>query len=315
MGREVRMQISLKRALIVGGVAAVVLTGGYVLWGRADSMPQAIAAHAPHTPHTQGRTDVAPVPSKQSRAAARTGPQPPNPQVFRRVGPKAYEIAGNRERRPPGDALEYMRVMKRRSDAGDADASYLMELTVRECRNLIKHDPVASFDFLRNAGMTPDPASLVNDERRLGECASLVAAPAFYHGAWLARAASQGSIEAKLLYAADPETVIGPPSEWLANPESLVRWRESAMRHLHDAAATGSLDAVSHLSSAYDKGRITAYDGVNAYAYALAAAKANPAHMPARSLQELQAKLSPAQREAARERATQVYADCCIADQ
>ncbi|WP_206734007.1 hypothetical protein, partial [Stenotrophomonas sp. MA5] len=99
------MQISLKRALIVGGVSVVVLTGGYVLWGRADSMPQAIAAHAPHT---QGRTDVAPAPSKQHRAAARTGPQPPHPQVFRRVGPKAYEIAGNRERRPPGDALEYM---------------------------------------------------------------------------------------------------------------------------------------------------------------------------------------------------------------
>ncbi|MCF7750205.1 hypothetical protein KQ945_05575 [Bacillus subtilis subsp. subtilis] len=154
--------------------------------------------------------------------------------------------------------------LKHRSDAGDAEASYLMELTVRECRGLMENDPVHSFDRLRNAGLNPDPASLADSERRLGECTRLVAAPALFHGGWLARSAAQGSTEARLPFALHPEAVIGPPSAWLTRPETLVRWKEDAMRYLREAATTGSIDAVAHLSGAYDKGIITPYDGVRA---------------------------------------------------
>jgi len=263
-------------------------------------------------PHLRSDADVSDALSKRASIAEPLRGPPRNSPVFRWIGPKAYEIGGSREPRSPGDALEYMIELKKRSDAGDSDSSYLMELTVRECRNLIENDPVASFDFLRNAGMRPDPAGLVDNERRLGECESLVASPSFYHGGWLARAASQGSIEAKLLFAIDPEAIVGPRSDWLVHPEALIKWKQNAMDHLHDAARTGSIDAVSQLSRAYALGRITPHDGVRAYAYALAAARASPAHASLGDLQELESKLDPSQRNAARSLASEVYEGCCV---
>lgn len=83
------------------------------------------------------------------------------------------------------------------------------------------------------------------------------------------------------------------------------------MNHLHDAAGTGSIDAVSELSRAYALGRGTPHDGVKAYAYALAAARASPAHTSQRDLQELESKLDPSQRKAARTLASEVYENCC----
>lgn len=295
--------------VLAGGLVALIAIGAFVP-GRQGG-PQRSVAVTGDLPSRSAPAAADALPTRAGTAVPLAGP-PRNSPVFRWIGPKAYEIGGSREPRPPGDALEYVVALKKRSDAGDSDASYLMELAVRECRDLIENDPVASFDFLRNAGMHPDPVGLVDNERRLGECESLVAAPSLYHGHWLARAASQGSIEAKLLYAIDPEAVVGPRSEWLVHPEALIRWKESAMGHLHDAARTGSIDAVSQLSRAYAIGRITPHDGVSAYAYALAAAKASPVHMRPRDLQELASTLDPLQREAARKLASKVYDDCCV---
>lgn len=292
------------------GLLILIAIGAYVS-GRQGSSERnnAVAAGGPQSQHDAGVGDAL---SRHAGTAEPLRGPPRDSPFFRWIGPKAYEIGGSREPRAPGDALEYMVALKKRSDAGDADASYLMELAVRDCRNLIKNDPVASFDFLRNAGMNPDPASLVDDERRLAECDGLVAAPSFYHGGWLARAASQGSIEAKLLFAIDPEAVVGPRTDWLVHPEALITWKRDAMNHLHDAAETGSIDAVSQLSRTYALGRVTPHDGVRAYAYALAAARASPAHTSQRDMQELESKLDPSQRRAARSLSLDVYEKCCV---
>lgn len=296
--------------MVLAAVLLILIAIGAYVSGRQGNPERsiAVAAGGPQSKKDSGVGDAL---SRQAVTAEPLRGPPRDSPVFRWIGPKAYEIGGSREPRAPGDALEYMVALKKRSDAGDADASYLMELAVRDCRNLIKNDPVASFDFLRNAGMSPDPANLVDDERRLAECEGLVAAPSFYHGGWLARAASQGSIEAKLLFAIDPEAVVGPPTEWLVHPEALIAWKRDAMNHLHDAAGTGSIDAVSQLSRTYALGRVTPHDGVKAYAYALAAARASPAHTSQRDLQELESKLDPSQRKAARTLASEVYENCC----
>jgi len=296
--------------MLTAGLLILVAIGAYVL--AIQVRPEqtiAVAVGGPQSKNDAGAGDG--LSHQAGTAEPLRGPCRDSP-VFRWIGPKAYEIGGSREPRAPGDALEYMVALKKRSDAGDADASYLMELAVLDCRNLIRNDPVTSFDFLRNAGMSPDPASLVDDERRLAECEGLVAAPSFYHGGWLARAASQGSIEAKLLFAIDPEGVVGPRTDWLVHPEALITWKLDAMNHLHDAAGTGSIDAVSQLSRAYALGRVTPHDGVRAYAYALAAARASPAHTSQRDLQELESKLDPSQRGAARSLASEVYESCCV---
>lgn len=294
--------------VLAAGLLILIAIGAYVS-GRQGNPERNIAVPVggPQSKNDAGVDDAL---SRQAGTAEPLRGAPRDSPVFRWIGPKAYVIGGSREPRAPGDALEYVVALKKRSDAGDADASYLMELAVRDCRNLIKNDPVASFDFLRNAGMSPDPASLVDDERRLAECEGLVAAPNFYHGGWLARAASQGSIEAKLLFAIDPEAVVGPRTDWLVHPEALITWKRDAMNHLHDAAGSGSIDAVSQLSRAYALGRVTPHDGVRAYAYALAAARASPAHTSQRNLQELESKLDSSQRQAARSLASDVYETC-----
>lgn len=231
-----------------------------------------------------------------------------HPDVFQRIGARAYQIARVGDIRPPGDALAYVKERLAMSDIGDGLATLEIYLTVMDCRSqLVKstHGP---------GGIGTPPLGMVDlqaMERKLHECNELFGDAVFMEGNWLTRAAQQGSIEAKLYYTIDTATVLGSPFERLSNPESMMDWKENAATYLHDVAATGNLDAVLRLSDAYDRGLIVQKNREMAYAYALAANRIQPGLSGPIAMRELEEGLSMKQRESAVTLSRQIYSSCC----
>lgn len=231
-----------------------------------------------------------------------------HPEVFQSLGARSYQIARVGDIRPPGDALAYVKERLAMSESGDALATFDIYLTVMDCRNQLgrsTHGP---------AGVGTPPVGMVElqtMERKLRECSELYGDAGFMEGKWLALAAQQGSIEAKLYYTIDTAMVLGDPFERLNNPESIIAWKENAATYLHDVAATGNLDAVLRLSDAYDRGLIVQKNREMAYAYALAANRIQNGLSAPITMRDLEEGLSIKQRESAVALSRQIYSSCC----
>lgn len=232
-----------------------------------------------------------------------------HPDVFQSIGPRSYQIARMGDIRPPGDALAYVKERLALSEGGDALATFDIYLTVMDCRSRLDTSPYG----LDGVGPAPPLGmlELQNAERKLQECGELFGDAGFMDGKWLARAAQQGSIEAKLYYTIDTGTLLGSPLERLSNPETVLVWKENAATYLHDVAATGNLDAIVRLSHAYEKGLIVQQNGEAAYAYALAANRILPGSSGPIVMRELEKGLSMKQRESAVTLSRQIYSSCC----
>lgn len=195
------------------------------------------------------------------------------------------------------------------SDSGDGLATFDIYLTVMDCKSQLGKSTHGPGDV-----GTPLPLGMVElqtMERKLRECSELYSDAGFMEGKWLARAAQQGSIEAKLYYTIDTATVLGDPFERLNNPESIIAWKENAATYLHDVAATGNLDAVLRLSDAYDRGLIVQKNREMAYAYALAANRIQPGLSAPITMRDLEEGLSIKQRESAIALSRRIYSSCC----
>ena len=232
-----------------------------------------------------------------------------HPDVFHSLGARSYQFARVGDIRPPGDALVYVKERLAMSDSGDGLATFDIYLTVMDCKSQLSkstHGP---------GGVgTPPPLGMVElqtMERKLRECSELYGDAGLMEGKWLARAAQQGSIEAKLYYTVDTATVLGSPLDRLNDPESIIVWKENAATYLHDVAATGNLDAILRLSNLYERGFIVQKNGEMAYAYALAANRIQPGLSWPLTMRGLEEELSIKQRESAVALARQIYWSCC----
>lgn len=231
-----------------------------------------------------------------------------HPEVFQSLGARSYQISRVGDIRPPGDALAYVNERLAMSESGDALATFDIYLTVMDCRSQLGKSTQGP------AGVGKPPVGMVelqSMQRRLQECGELYGDAGFMEGKWLALAAQQGSIEAKLYYTVDTATVLGDPFERLNNPESIIAWKENAATYLHEVAATGNLDAVLRLSDAYDRGLIVQKNREMAYAYALAANRIQPGLSAPITTRDLEEGLSIKQRESAVALSRQIYSSCC----
>lgn len=232
-----------------------------------------------------------------------------DPAVFRSIGARSYEIVRTGDARLPGSALEYVENLIPRAVAGDHGATFLIYLAILECRNYMRWDADNAFDVEARGGV--GMAALENAERKLMECESLSKARVIWEGGWLELAAEQGSVEAKLLYSIDVNSVLGSPSERLAYPEKVAAWKGRAIAYLEDAAGTGNLDALMRLSNAYEKGILIEKNREKAYAYALAANRVKQGSFGSAVLRSLEKDLSMKQRESARSLSYRIYDSCC----
>lgn len=232
-----------------------------------------------------------------------------DPTVFRPLGPKAYQISRLDDARPPGDAIAYVQNLIPRSEAGDSLATFNIYLALTDCQNYLTKDP-----YRMAAVEVPGDAMLANlekIERKISECAPLSLEHEITQKKWLEIAARQGSIEAKVYYSINPNSIIGDGTERLANPIKVDEWKERSLLYLREAAGTGNLDAIARLSSAHENGIIAEHSPVLAYAYALTANRIKPDSVGRAWIQNMEDTLSNRERETAASLARSIYQSCC----
>lgn len=226
-------------------------------------------------------------------------------------GPKAYEIIRGHEFRPPGDALTHVKQLMKRSESGDANATYEIYLTINQCQTFTsdKADELAdSAALVGSSGWF-----LERSERILKECESLVLDQDIYRADWLSKAAEMGSQEAMRGYARSPQKVIGSLEDAIRDPEKLARWKENSLSYLNEMAEQGNVSALGDLQSFYTYGRsLVSADPVAALAYARALHRINPQFSSSEGIVESESALSGAQRARAIAMSEEIYQKCCV---
>ncbi len=165
---------------------------------------------------------------------------------------KAY-VLGEQTKSPPGNAIEAIERLKPLAESGDVTAAYAIHLKLRECRNAFSSPPDDELlNVYQKAGI-PKERILADYEKTFKDCESardLLGE----EGKWLEQAADNGSLEAQLLYATDPQPFVGNASEMLRNPDKVKTYKVKAMDYLNRAADAGNVDAMLGLASAYEGG-------------------------------------------------------------
>ncbi len=225
------------------------------------------------------------------------------------VGERAFVINRLSSGRPAGDVLSYVRSLKVKSDQGDAVATYSIFLAVQECKDALDAKSMNALEAMKKAGVGRE--YLAGIERNLNDCAALASDSGYYETAWLQKAAQQGSIEARLYYAASPESVIGPQRDYLKNSDLASEWKANSLSYLQSASRLGSVDALLSLGNAYSAGIITPADPVMSFAYYNAANQVFPNAQSSQLVAQLQIKLTAAQQQSARQISQEIIKNCC----
>ncbi len=223
---------------------------------------------------------------------------------------RAFLIRRAHERRPPGDAAAFARTLLPASARGDSVASYRLYLIAAECGASISPD-VARADQRMAEWLPPNQAEL--SAREMEECEAVLLDPGLSdRREWLRLAAEQGSVEAATVYAISIEEVVGGPDEWARHPEKVIAYKRQAIRYLEDAAAAGSVEALSGLSQAYVGGFLVSEDLTGALAYQLVAERVSPSDGNRGLRIGLEQRISAEQRNEARRQAAAIYQQCCV---
>lgn len=182
------------------------------------------------------------------------------------LGRRAYAINQSFDA-PQGDAAEVISRLLPAAKAGGAVAAFNIYLKVAACRN--------ELDQARRNAPDTAPQGLISPE-----CRSISPDGYSEYMHWLETSADQGYVPAQLLYSVDSKAIVGGAPQMLSDPEAVATYRRKAIRYLDQAAATGNVDALLALSSAYGNGVLTKRDPVKSYAYFLASETANPVALP-----------------------------------
>ncbi|NUT13530.1 MAG: sel1 repeat family protein [Cupriavidus sp.] len=264
------------------------------------------AAATPTPPGSEGISNPVaeqPRPDRPSSTEAVAGQTPPLRKfAVQRLQGRAYSAAQNFQPRP-GDANQVISALLPLAEAGDEVAAYEIYLKVASCQYQLQ-------SAMASAPNT-DPMALIP-----AECQSLpVNQWRNYSSRWLEASAERGFVPAQLTYAGDPGAVVGSETDMISAPERVETYRKNAMRYLHQAAATGNVEALQRLASAYGNGVLTKRDPIRALAYFLASDTASRPLIPPEISEALKDKYSTGLSTKDIQRATQqgsiIYEDCC----
>lgn len=239
-----------------------------------------------------------------------TDRQPQFSTTIKRIGNKAFLVDGS-VTAPDGEARGVVQRLEPAARAGDSHSALLIALKLMDCHEIIAHQD--------------DENSLIADAQRLGglekalqrrserhaDCASLDLQDYEHRGEWLALAASGGNINAQLLYASAADVVLGSPAMMLKHPEKVIAYKHQALAYLRNAAANGSVDALSDLAEIHQTGILAPADKSRSYAYYLAAERAQPTQSQGRQIALLEGELSASERSAGLSMSKEIYDECC----
>lgn len=200
---------------------------------------------------------------------------------------------------PDGNAYDVIRGLEPDARAGNGKASYEIYLKIAQCM-----PPVGQDDGTRSSF----------DAKSENECRDLPPEYLAARSDWLRLAADQGHLGAQLVFAADPQQVIGGLPEIFKDPEAVVGYKRQAIEYLESAANRGSVDALLQLGNAYQVGVMASQDNVTSYAYYLAAERAAPGTTSSARLQMLRDGLSTSQLQESHRKSKELYDECCASN-
>ncbi|MBB5016392.1 hypothetical protein [Rehaibacterium terrae] len=128
---------------------------------------------------------------------------------------------------------------------------------------------------------------------------------------WLKLAARQGHVVAKANFYKFALAEFDNPGLAVAEAERLAMLRDEAVRHLHDAAAAGNVDAIGSLANKYADGGLVRPDPVNAYVYTTAMRELVGSPGYSTMLDRISQDLSPSELAEAQRRADAFISLCC----
>lgn len=206
-----------------------------------------------------------------------------------------------------GPAKDYVEGLLPASDAGDASATWRIWSRIHACRPAINEVDPGEVAIYTGMGLGEQHLQSILDLQH--DCGSLIAEPALWKRAWLARAAEQGSLEARLMYAKSPEEALGADFDALAHPDEVMAYRSRAMAYLENAAGNGSLDALISLSTAYANGVLVPADPATSHAYARVVMRVDP--RLDMGVEASGSELPEAELRRARALESRIYRECC----
>ncbi|WP_447782344.1 hypothetical protein [Stenotrophomonas riyadhensis] len=208
-----------------------------------------------------------------------------------------------------GEATAYIDDRLARSKRGEGQASYEIFTRISSCRRAL--DPGDSEEYKAYASVGLGGKFSERVEREIELCKGLNSRDDINSENWLALAAEQGSIEARLMYARNPREVVGDLSNALKNPEEIINYRAKVVRYLQESVSAGSVDSMEALANIYDRGILAEKSPEQSLAYWLAYDNLNRNELSATAINRISADLSPDQSQAAREMAGKILNSCC----
>lgn len=256
----------------------------------------AVAAGMAYLPKSRTTNDVK-IGSSDSAARQSTEMQPPSRSIYSN-GPtktmevgKAFTLHRSGDFRPRGDAGQWIDLHRDASERGNADATYQIYLTLNECISYIASSSPEELAWAKRIGANDRYEETI--DQKLHECIKVDSDMLSKSQNWLSKAAAQGSIEAQILYASNPDKIIGTPID--KDSDAFYEWRSNAISYLNEAISKGSVDALMTLSNAYRVGFTVPADPTMYYGLEIALNKINHEYSINNPLQEATTKLTQSQ--------------------
>lgn len=285
------------------------LIGVLAVLAASCSVSEPAAPSAEQAPQDPLRNSLSNPKQSDSRAAevnATPSTAPGDARIL--LGTKAFLI-DVRSQEHVGDAANFVDSRLLRSRAGDGQASYEIHARVASCKRAL--DPGDDEEYKAYASMGLGERFSKRIEQEIENCKGLSERPDITGENWIALAAAQGSIEARLLYAQDPRTAIGNFTDVLSDPGRLVDYRQNAVGYLKASVSSGNLDSVEALANIYDRGIIAERSPSWSLGYWLALHRANPSAYSTESVNRISSTMQADEIDRARKIALDVYRSCC----
>jgi TPR repeat protein len=237
-------------------------------------------------------TEVIPVEASKTESAPSSQNNGSAAQSARKVkGPFRTEYG------PPlmGNALQILSAYRNESSKADGKAAHAMFRVLAECSGQMQgggtQDTEGNYR-LDCTGVTLEDIAEMEDFLVIAANAGIPAAEVAY----------QGVVGSKYI---DAESIA-------KDFKGFEKFRSNSMRYLTSAANKGNLEGMMLLSAAYEDGLITEKDNVRAYAYMYAANSSSLLKTPPTNLlANLEARMTPAEREQAINLGRSIYKSCC----
>ncbi len=211
---------------------------------------------------------------------------------------------------PEGNIMDIAPALRAKAESGDAKSALALYLKLSLCQSTL-HTQVSTDEIkaYAAAGISPERFA-ENIEKRISQCTGVSDKDLSSRGEWLEEAAIHGDLQAKLLYASDPEAIVGDSTDMLRNPEKVIDYKKKAVRFLSEAASTGSPDGLMKMGDAYNDGILLPKDPVKAYAFYRATQMTTPSILST-TLSQMELELTPAQISEGKKEALSIYKNCC----